>query len=79
MRRYRVNQQLIAVKLYKNSSHGTYYCENFSESKFDVNTVKSTTQQVRVFRSNRMFGTKHLKTNRLQKTIDYKTNEKSTK
>ena len=59
-----------------------YYCESFTESKFDIKyvfTVKSTTQQVRVFKSDRMFGTKHLKANRLQKTIKYKTNEQSKK
>ena len=62
--------------------HQIYYCESSMESKFDVkyfNTVKSTTQQVRTFRSNRMFGTKYSKTNRLQKTIEYKKNKKSTK
>ena len=51
----------------QNSSHGMYYCEKFTESKFDVeyvNTEKSTIQQVHVFKSNRMFGTKHSKTNR---------------
>ena len=31
------------------------------------------------FKSNRMFGTKHSKTNRLQKTIEYQTNEQITK
>ena len=59
-----------------------YYCESFRESKFDikyVNTVKSITQQVRVFKSNRMFGTKNSKANRLKKSIKYKTNEQSTK
>ena len=47
---------------------GIYYCENFTKSKFDVahiNTVKSTAQQVRVFKRNGMFETKHSKTNRL--------------
>ena len=51
-----------------------------SDSKFEikcVNAEKSTTQQVRVFNSNRMFGTKRSKINRLLKTIKYKTNEQS--
>ena len=42
------------------------YCESLEESKIDVKyvpTVKSTTSWVRV-KSNRMFGTKHPKTNR---------------
>ena len=41
--------------------------------KFDVkyiSTVKLKTYQVRVFKSNRIFGTKHSKTNGLQKTIN---------
>ena len=33
---------------------------------------------VRAFKSNGMFGTNHSKTNRLQLTIEYKTNEQST-
>ena len=31
------------------------------------------------FKSNQIFGTKHPKTKQLQKTIDYQTNEQSTK
>ena len=78
MNRYRVNQHLIVL----NFSRIIYYCKSVAESTLDVkyvNAVKPTTQQVCVFKSNRMFGTKHLKTNRLQKTIEYKTNEQSTK
>ena len=74
MDRYRVNQHLIVL----NFSRIIYYCESVTESTFDVkyvNAVKSTTQQVRGFKSNRMFGTKHLKTTPLQKTMEYKTNE----
>ena len=74
MDRYRVNQHLIVL----NFSRIINYCESVTESTFDVkyvNAVKSTSQQVCVFKSNRMFGTKHLKTTRLQKTIEYKTNE----
>ena len=45
--------------------------ESSKESKYDakivINTVKSTAQQVFVFKSNRMFGTKYSKTNQLQK------------
>ena len=33
--------------------------------------------QVRVFKINRIFGTKYSKTNRLQKSIKYKTNEQN--
>ena len=39
----------------KNSSHGIYYYESFTESTFDVkyvNTVKSTTYQGLLFKSN---------------------------
>ena len=51
MCRYRVNQHLNNSSIFiqclnqQNSSHGTYYCESFTESKFDVkyvNPVKST-------------------------------------
>ena len=52
-----------------------FYCESFTGCKIDVkhvNTVKSTTWLVRV-KSNRMFETKHWKTNQLQKTIKYQT------
>ena len=66
MSTYRVNQHLLS----------------FTKSKFDikyVNTVKLTTEKVYVFKSNRMFGIKHSKINRLQKTIEYQTNEQSTK
>ena len=38
-----------------------------------------STQCNQQLKTNRMFGTKHLKANRLQKTIEYKTNEQSTK
>ena len=41
------------------------YCESFIESKFDakfVNTGKSTTYEVCVFKSNRMFRAKNSKT-----------------
>ena len=87
MCRYRVNQHLIvlnlnSVSIKKNSSHGFYYYESFTESKVNVqcvSIVKSTTWCVGVFKSNRMFGTKHSKTNRLQKTIEYKANEESAK
>ena len=34
---------------------------------------------VHAFKSNRMFGTKHLKINQLQKTIEYQTNKQRTK
>ena len=64
------------------SSHKICYHESFIESKFDakfVNTVKSATYQVCVFKSNQMFGTKRLETNWLQKTIEYQTNELNTK
>ena len=52
--------------------------------KFDVkyiNTVqlKSTTYQVRVFKSYQIFETKLSKINRLQKTIEYKANEQNAK
>ena len=75
----------------KTSSHGTYNCESFTESKVNVkyvNTVKSqslktlvksTTYQIRVFKSNQIFGIKRSKINRLQKTIEYKANEQNTK
>ena len=51
MSRYRVKKRLNSSKLIqcfnpKNSSHGIYYCESFTESKSDVkyvSTVKSTT------------------------------------
>ena len=78
----RVNQHLIDLNLYSvsiiNISVSTYYCESSTESKFDVkfvNTVKSTTYQVRIFKINQIFGTKHSKTNWLQKIIKCKTNE----
>ena len=63
MCRYRVNQN--------NSSHLIYCSENLTKPKFYVNyinTLKSTTYQVRIFKSNRIFGTKQSKTN-----IDCKT------
>ena len=56
--------------------------ESFTESKFDVeyvSTVKSTTQQVRVFKSNQIFGRKRPKINLLEKTIEYKANEQGMK
>ena len=56
--------------------------ESFTESKFDVeyvSTVKSTTQQVRVFKSNQIFGRKRSKINLLEKTIEYKANEQGMK
>lgn len=56
-----------------------FMTESFRECKFDikyVNTVKSTTQWVRV-KSNRIFETKCSKINQLQKTMEYKTNEQS--
>ena len=59
-----------------------FIIESFTESKTDVKyvlTVKSTTQLVGVFKSNRMFGTKYSETNLLQMTIEYKANEESTK
>ena len=64
------------VQLYSISVHKFFYMEfiTVKESKFDVkyvNTIKSTTYKVRVFKSNRMSGTKHSKTNRLQKNIEY--------
>ena len=34
---------------------------------------------MRAFKNNRMFETRHSKTNQLQKTIEYKTNEQSKK
>ena len=49
-----------------NSSHGIYHCESFTESEFNVNyinSVKSTTYQVRNFKSNLIFGTKRSKIN----------------
>ena len=62
----------------------TWYmtCDSFTESKFDVkyvNTLKSTTQQEHASKTYRMFGTKRSKINRLQKTVEYKTNEQSKK
>ena len=59
-----------------------YDRESFTESKFNVkyvNTVKSTGNQVLVFKSNQIFRTKRLKISRLQKSIEYKTNEQNTK
>ena len=54
-----------------------YDRESFTESKFNVkyvNTVKSTgNQDIQIFR------TKRLKISRLQKSIEYKTNEQNTK
>ena len=58
MCRYRVNQN--------NSSHLICCSENLAKSKYYVNyvnTLKSTTYQVRTFKSNQIFGTKQLKTN----------------
>ena len=65
MCRYRVNQHLASLVVLDSvtinkSSHGISYLVNFRETKSDVkyiDTVKSTTQQVHVFKSNRMFGT----------------------
>ena len=54
-----------------------YDRESFTESKFNVkyvNTVKSTGNQ-----DNQIFRTKRLKISRLQKSIEYKTNEQNTK
>ena len=70
MRRSRVNQHLIVKQCFnqQNSSHGIYYYESFTESKFDakyVNTVKLATYQLRVFKSNQIVGTKPSKKNRL--------------
>ena len=86
MCRYRVNQQLIVLNLNSVSINKIlvmdFIIESFTESKVDVkyiSTVKSTTQLVGVFKSNRMFGTKPSETNLLQITIEYKTNEESTK
>ena len=60
-----------------------YYCKSFAKSKFDVKYVNTEINNLVgtcVFKINRMLNrTKHLKTNRLQKTIEYKTNEQSTK
>ena len=52
--------------------------------KFDVKYIntaqlKSTTYQVRVFKSYQIFETKLSKINRLQKTIEYKANEQNAK
>ena len=58
---------------------GVGYRRGLLEPQNNVNTVKSTTQKVRVFKSNRIFGTNHSNTNRLQKTNDHKKNEQSTK
>ena len=77
MCRYRVNQHLLGINLYS-----VFHGENFTQSKCGVkyfNTVKSTTQQVSIFKSNRVFGRKHSKANQLQKTIEYKTDRLSTK
>ena len=71
-----------ATKLGGNSSHRIYYSENFAESKFgakDVNTVKSTTKSVPVSKSSRILEREHSKANRLQNTIECKTNEQSIK
>ena len=79
---YQLNQHLIFLKLDSVSINKTEFVTEFvtvkvfTESKFDVNyvnIVKSKTQQVGVFRSNGMFGTKHLKINKCQ------TNQQSTK
>ena len=46
MCRKMVNEHLIVLNLYSVSINKIYYCESFTESKFDVkyvNTVKSTT------------------------------------
>ena len=52
--------------------------------KFDIKYIntaqlKSTTYQVRVFKSYQIFETKLSKINRLQKTIEYKANEQNAK
>ena len=70
MRRSRVNQHLIVKQCFnqQNSSHGIYYYESFTESKFDakyVNTVKSANYQLRVFKSNQIVGTKPYGTNQI--------------
>ena len=78
MSRYGVNQHLIVLNLYSVSINKILVTEleSFAESKFDikyVDAVKAITQYGRLFKSNQMFGTKHSKTNRLQKTIECKT------
>ena len=69
MCKYRVKQYLIVLKLDRVSINKVlvikFVTVSFIQSKFDAkfaNTVKLTTQWVRLFKSNRMFGTKHLKT-----------------
>ena len=58
MRKYVVDAAFNSSKFMQyfdqqNSNHGIYNCESFPESKFDAK-VKLTTQQVRVFKSNRI-------------------------
>ena len=53
MRRYRVNQHLIVLNLYSVSINKIYFCEGFTEYKFDVkcvNTVKLTAKGHRLCR-----------------------------
>ena len=58
-----------------------FITESFTECKLDVkyvNTVKSLILVVRVFKIDRILGTKLSKINRLERAIEYKTNKKST-
>ena len=65
---YRKNQHLKVLNLYSASINKIPATEFI--------TVKAS--QVRVFKSNQMFGIKHSKRNQLQKTIECNTNELST-
>ena len=56
-----------------NSIDKIYFCESFTESKFNVKYLNAP------FLSNRMFVIKDLKTNRLKITIEYNTNAQRTK
>ena len=75
---YRVNKHLIDL-IYTVFPSIEFQPQNINLMLRYVNPAKSTTQQVRVFKSNQMFRTNDSKTNRLQKMIEYKTNEQSKK